>query len=330
MTLVVDIFKSLVPPQAKTTHSGWTSFNCPCCSHLGHRPDRKKRGGVRYDHGIAFHCFNCGYTTGWQPGKLPGEKFKNLCKWLGASDQELNTIIFEAMKTESEEYDPSRDQALSFQSKALPKGSLLLVDALEQYPQSALPVAEYLLKRGLDLAAFDYHWSDSMPDRVILPFKFRGRLVGHTARKIRTGHPKYLSDQPSNFVFNLDQQSADQRYVFVCEGVFDAIAVGGVALLHNEVSEAQARLINSLGCEVIVIPDHDTAGLSLVSRAAELGWSVAFPTWDDNIKDAADAVAEYGRLFVTVDAIKTAQQGAIKIKVATSQLAAKIARISNS
>jgi len=40
-----------------------------------------------------------------------------------------------------------------------------------------------------------------------------------------------------------------------------------------------------LGHEVIVIPDQDEAGLNLIKKAMEYGWSVAFPTWDNDVKD---------------------------------------------
>ena len=76
-----------------------------------------------------------------------------------------------------------------------------------------------------------------------------------------------------------------------------------------------------------MIPDQDSAGLTLFDRAAELGWSVAMPNWDPDIKDTADAVQRYGQLFVIVDAIKTAQQGEIKIIMAKKQQEHKIERL---
>lgn len=39
MTLVVDLFRTLIPARAKASPSGWTSFNAPCCGHRGHSPD---------------------------------------------------------------------------------------------------------------------------------------------------------------------------------------------------------------------------------------------------------------------------------------------------
>jgi DNA primase len=120
-------------------------------------------------------------------------------------------------------------------------------------------------------------------------------------------------------VFNFDQQQEDQRYILVCEGPFDALAVGGVALLTNDISDQQARIINSLGAEVIVIPDQDQAGINVIKRALHYNWSVTFPTWDEDVKDCADAVRRYGRLFTVVDAIQTRQQGEIKITMALKQ-----------
>ena len=51
---------------------------------------------------------------------------------------------------------------------------------------------------------------------------------------------------------------------------------------------------------------------------------MAFPNWDHDVKDCADAVQKYGKLFVTVDAIKTAQRGEIKLKMAKKKLEQRI------
>jgi DNA primase len=161
-------------------------------------------------------------------------------------------------------------------------------------------------------------------DRVIIPFLYESVVVGSTARKVKDGRPKYLSDQHPFFVFNIDAQDPLNKYVFVCEGPFDALAVDGVALLTNEISQQQAHIINGLGKEVIVIPDQDKAGLALINQAVDYDWSVAFPNWGDDIKDCADAVKKYGKLFVVVDIIETAQKGAIRLEMAKKMQEQKI------
>jgi len=334
MTLVVDKFRTLLPPRAKSSPSGWTSFNAPCCQHRGHSPDTRKRGGIRFDSdGIVFNCFNCKFSTGWQPGSPFGEKMKTFSRWLGANEDDIKTMIFESLKTEGPEYKPEQHQSkIDFIDKPLPEGSLSLKEWAEfgtDMPAEIIPVLEYVYNRGYNPLDGNFYWSPSpgYEQRVIIPFFYQGRIVGNTARKIVDGRPKYLSDQHPHFVFNVDAQKEEQKYVFVCEGPLDALAIGGMALLTNEVADQQSRIINSLGSEVIVIPDQDSAGLVLFDRAAELGWSVAIPTWEDDVKDVADAVRRYGKLFVIVDAIQTAQQGSIKINMAKKQQEHKLQRL---
>lgn len=334
MTLVVDKFKSLLPARAKHSPSGWTSFNAPCCHHRGHSQDTRKRGGLRFDHGIVYNCFNCKYTASWQPGRPLTEKFKSLCRWMGANDNDINTMILEALKTESADYEHIVEEKIAFTPKELPEGALPISEWVKESLESDLEskladVIKYIVERGHDPLDNIFYWSpvSGYDNRVIIAFWYNGKIVGNTARKITDGKPKYLSDQHPHFVFNVDAQSEDQKYLFVCEGPFDALAVGGVALLTNDVADQQSRIINSLGHEVIVIPDQDRAGLVLIDRAIENRWSVAFPNWDNDVKDCADAVQRYGKLFVIVDAIKTAQYGEIKLTMARKQLEAKLKRL---
>lgn len=324
MTLVVDLFRSLIPPRAKSSPSGWTSFNAPCCHHRGHAQDTRKRAGLRFDHGIVFNCFNCKYTASWLPGRQLTEKFKSLCRWMGAGDDTINAMIFEALKTEAAEYTPEAYvEQVKFTEKELPNGAKPLVEWLDDNlttdeEQALANVVEYVVNRGFDPTSTRFYWTPEpgFTDRVILPYFYEGKIVGNTARKIKNGKPKYVSDQHPHFVFNLDEQKETNKYVFVVEGQFDSYSVDGVGLLTNEINEQQARLINALGKEVIVIPDRDKAGLVLIKQAIDYDWSVAFPNWEDDVKDAAQAVQRYGKLFVIVDAIKTAQKGEIKITVA--------------
>ncbi len=338
MTLVVDKFRSLLPPRAKHSPSGWTSFNAPCCGHRGHSPDTRKRGGIRFDgNGVVYNCFNCKFSTGWQPGSPFGEKMKTLARWMGANEDTIKELVLEAMKTESEDYKPEyHEPKLEFTDKELPEDSKTLFEWAmdprglpEDLLKNLTDTIQYVIDRGFDPYSKQLFWSPApgYNERVIIPFTWEGRVVGSTARKIKEGKPKYLSDQHPHFVFNFDRQQEDQKYIIVCEGPFDALAIDGVALLTNEIADQQSRIINSLGAEVIVIPDQDRAGLVLFDRAAELDWLVAMPNWDDDVKDVADAVQRYGKLFVLVDAIKTAQKGAIKINMAKHQQLHKLERL---
>jgi hypothetical protein len=286
-----------------------------------------------FSEGVVYNCFNCKYTASWQPGRNISEKFKSLCRWLGANDDQIKELVFEALKTESTDYEPDHFvEKVKFTEKELPEGAM----SINEWVNSAYlpdistdigPVIDYVYNRGFDALSEHFYWSPAPGyiDRVLLPYYYEGKIVGSTARKVREGKPKYLSDQHPFFVFNVDEQDPKNKYVFVVEGQFDAYAIGGVGLLTNEIAQQQAHIINQLGKEVIVIPDQDKAGLMLIKQAIDYDWAVAFPNWEDDVKDVADAVLKYGKLFVIVDAIKTAQRGEIKISVARNNLETRLA-----
>ena len=243
-------------------------------------------------------------------------------------------MIFQALKTESPDYKPRESQVrITFAEKKLPENSLPIADWLNTdfagnttLEENFAKVVAYVYDRNFEPTSNNFYWSpeEGYSDRVIIPFYYKGKIVGNTARKVRSGRPKYLSDHHPQFVYNVDAQEEDQRYIFVTEGPFDALAIEGVGLLTNNISEQQYRIIQGLGHEVIVIPDQDEAGINLINKAIEYGWSVAFPTWENNIKDVADAVSKYGKLFVMVDAIKTAQAGSIKLNMAKQKFKNKL------
>ena len=285
-----------------------------------------------FSEGVVYNCFNCKYTASWQPGRTLTEKFKTLCRWLGANDDEIKHLVFEALKTESLDYEPEHFvEKVKFTKKDLPEATMTIAEwvnsaYLPDISEDIGLVIEYIISRGFDPLDDNFCWSPApgFIDRVIIPFKYDGIVVGNTARKVKEGRPKYLSDQHPFFVFNVDVQDPLNKYVFVCEGPFDALAVGGVALLTNEISQQQAHIINGLGKEVIVIPDQDKAGLALINQAVDYDWSVAFPNWGEDVKDCADAVKKYGKLFVVVDIIETAQKGAIRLEMAKKMQEQKI------
>jgi hypothetical protein len=98
----------------------------------------------------------------------------------------------------------------------------------------------------------------------------------------------------------------------------------GVAILGSECNETQADIIESLGREVIVVPDFDIkevngkrvwAGEKLIDQAIEYGWSVSFPVWQELIKDTAKAVETYGKLFTMKSILQGKQTSRLKIEL---------------
>ena len=126
------------------------------------------------------------------------------------------------------------------------------------------------------------------------------------------------------YVFGTDLQQPDWQHVLVMEGVFDALSISGLAVLHAEINDAQARLIRSLGREVTVVPDQDDAGMKLVDRAIELGWAVSIPDWPAECKDVNDAVKLFGRLGALLTIMQARETSKIKIELRKKQIVKRL------
>ena len=103
--------------------------------------------------------------------------------------------------------------------------------------------------------------------------------------------------------------------IIVTEGQLDAIQVGGVALAGNSPSDTQCTIIEELEKDIVLLPDFDSAGIDTINTAIKRGWSVAFPEWEPDIKDANDAVMRYGRLFTVKSILESIEKNSTKIKI---------------
>ena len=89
--------------------------------------------------------------------------------------------------------------------------------------------------------------------------------------------------------------------------------------MHNEPNETQCARINALGKQVIVVPDRDKAGLKLIQAALKNNWTVSMPPWND-VKDVADAVAKYGRIYTLFTILHYQETNEIKIQLLKKKL----------
>jgi DNA primase len=162
------------------------------------------------------------------------------------------------------------------------------------------------------------HW---IRQHVIIPFTYNDTIVGWCARMLSGSGPKYINHSQPGYVFGTDLQKSTWQHVLVMEGIFDALCIGGLALMHNTVSDTQARVIRSLGKEITVVPDYDAAGMELVDRAVELGWAVSMPDWPEGIKDVNDAVVKMGKLATMITIFQARETTKLKIELRKRQLA---------
>ena len=326
MNLIQASVQGILPSNRKATSGGWVSFNAPCCHHRGERQDKRKRGGILFTpDGFTYSCFNCGFKAGWQPGKLLSKNTKDLLKWMGMPDTEHNKLNLEALREKDAIPSPTKTFSFELLDVALPEECRPILEWIDQgcVEPDLAAVVEYILDRGLALQDYTWHWSaaSGYRDRVIIPFYAdRGQIVGYTGRKIRDGKPKYLTHAQNGYVFNLDAQTNDRKFCIVVEGQFDAIAVSGVAIMHNDPNDIQVARINSLGREVIVVPDRDRAGAKMLNAAIANGWSMSLPPWSDDVKDVADAVKKYGKVYTLATILHYRESNKIKLEIQKKRL----------
>ena len=316
---MLDVLQYL-PAKRKASPSGWLSFNAPCCQHNSNSPDRRQRGGLKTNDGAwSYHCFNCGYTASFILGRTLGFKARRLLSWLGVSDRDIEFANLESLRHRSiygivEDRQRVADilQGIDFEERDLPPAAELITRehplywdyCRERRVPEDFPMMTPIRTDGV-------HWTRPC---VVVPFTYNNKIVGYTARFLDGKRPKFISEQQPGYVFGTDLQDPKWQHVLVMEGIFDALCIGGLAVMHNDISDAQARLIRSLGREITVVPDQDEAGVALIDRAIELGWAVSIPSWED-CKDVNDAVKKYGRLGTLLTIMQARETSRIKIEL---------------
>lgn len=327
MNSIQSALVGVLPARRKQASKGWISFDAKCCTHNGESADKRGRGGLLLtpEGGFSYHCFNCQYKASWKPGYHLNYKTRNLLSWMGMPSEQIQVLVFEAMRDvdRSVVAEELKKKAASFTPKDLPAmaGLADLVAAGADLEDENLARAvTYLTDRGFTLDDYDWQWSPEtehgLNRRVIIPYTWQGQTIGYTARSTSpTSKLKYFNQIDSDYVFNVDAQTPERQFVLVTEGPLDAIAVGGVGVLTNDISPAKADIIDSLGRQVIVVPDRDRSGARLVELAIEWGWGVAFPDWQADVKDAAAAYQRYGRLYTIRSILAGTETSALKIKL---------------
>lgn len=342
---VQDLTLNLLPLRRKSSQSGWISVNAVCCHHNGHNPDTRGRGGIKTNPngGISWHCFNCGFKTSYTPGRALSFKYRKLLGWLGASANDIQRLVVESLRlktTLSPEASILETEEVTFEPRTLPSGAHTFQELATSSDQDAtnpnfIRAVEYIAARNIDIGKYTFYWSNSIEHklsyRVIVPFYYKNQIYGYTARSVDSGIvPRYYSDHPGHFVFNLDNQYQQNKFVIVCEGPFDAMSIDGVSTQTNDISESQADIIEALDKKVIVVPDFDRKqdkrgiwrwdGEQMIKRALEYGWSVSFPVWHTECKDINEAVCKYGKLFTLKSILDGVESNPIKIQIKANKI----------
>ena len=313
---------TVIPSKHKRTASGWVSFNAVCCTHNGENQDKRQRGGIKQNgDDWSYHCFNCGYKASFKLGRTLSYKTRKLLGWMGLDQNQIAGINLESLKhkdlAELVDSRKSVEVKVTFEHKDLPSELRLLETSDSKY-------IEYLQSRKIDWQDYPYMISPDEKgrnaERIVVPYTYEGDVVGWSGRYLDDRTPKFINEQQPGYVFGLDLQQEQWTQLIVVEGLFDALSINAVAVLHNTVSDKQAQIIRQQHKQVTVVPDQDEAGLKLIDRAVELGWAVSIPDWPEHIKDVNDAVKHYGKLGTLITIMNTRETSKIKIELAKRKL----------
>jgi len=343
MSMVIDFVRSRVPVGYKTTPNGWYSGNCPMCIHNGQpRNDTRKRGGFHFDSdSFQYNCFNCGFKAGWSEGRSISPRLQQLLELgLGVDRAEVQRLKLELVRDQElrhvvrDNVEVEKPLIFDWPEKPLPVVAHSLYDWGRHFldsgedPTDYAKVLEYATSRQFTLEDKRLYWCNNaihgLNKRLLIPFTYKGKSVGYTARLVEKASdtiPKYFMQQPRDFVFNLDSQKRERKYLIVVEGPIDALHLDGVAICGSQMSETQARIIEkySINKQIIAVPDRDKASKKFVNSALKRNWNVSFPPWEDSCKDIGDAVNKYGRLFTLKSVLSSVYDNSGKIKVLTKK-----------
>ena len=197
------------------------------------------------------------FKTSWQPGRPISYKLRKLLSWFGASDNDIRHLVIEAIRVkelfEVTNPQPAVDtEPITYKIRQLPEQAKEFEELLMFYkhtdtPQELFNAVTYVYNRRIDMRRYQFYWTPEvehkLSHRVIIPFKWKGEIIGYIARALVDGiKPKYYTQHEPDFVFNTDMQNPANKFVIVSEGPFDAMAIDGVAVLGSECKIGRAHV----------------------------------------------------------------------------------------
>lgn len=320
MNSVQEYIDNFIPTFKK--RGDWKCFNCPCCyTRMGEsRPDSKARGGIKYDgDSIIYNCFNCHFSWMWSPGYPFVRKMKMFFEDLGLSFNQmmdLQKLINNYKEKENSEVKIERI------IRDIPDGYKSIIDSINKGDSSKTlcNIYSYIMNRNPNLMYWsDLKWKEGL-NSFLIPCYENEKVVGYILRSLNDlSSNKYINYIPSGYIYNIDTLYSNRKYHIITEGPIDAISINSMALLTNTFTNEKLKKILQIkkDKEIIVLADRDKGGEKIINQILDenLPFSVAFPNWEKGIKDAADAVIKYGRLYTLDSIIKSKVSDKLLINV---------------
>ena len=312
-----DVIRLNIPLPPHPNGRGFYSVVCKVCNDHG---KKGPRAGFKFDDdSVGYNCFNCGHKALYDPAESASmpESMEKVLEAFDVQDSESKQVLLTGMANSNsglkvKKRDPLKE--IEPPEVELPKGCYKLKN--DQDDKWTVIARDYLeTERGIDPDSYPfylYKGSDKKwKGRLIIPIYKDDKLIYFQGRSLVTMPRKYMSPSlpKDRVLFGFDKLFRhNDGPLYVVEGFFDAMSIGGVAVFGNQMTPEQVRWLSRSSRPKIIIPDRFGDGHLLANQAIKLDWAVAFPEIG-SCKDMNDAVNRFGVMYVMKSIAGTACKG---------------------
>jgi len=290
---------------------GWQHCKCKVCN------DYKVRASFAFEEGrIKYNCFNCGASPSYTKNSTYiHQDFRAVLNAYGITDDEIDLEIGKNFFNKEQLVLAKKTKELKIAEVELPINSYA-VTQVDENDMWTVVAKEYLESRGLTLADHTWYLSTHLEfrDRLIIPYFKDGKVIYWQARSFDDfAKKRYINPnvpiEPILFGYEELHKHTDSP-LFIMEGVFDAISVGGISMLGSKLYKQRIdAFTKSRRRKIFVIDkkDKQNNGYKLGVDALKHGWEITFVSGDT--RDVNHAVSKWGKLWTIRNLIENAKSG---------------------
>lgn len=310
-----EVIRQYIPMQPFPASTGWHPVLCKVCKDHGRKG---LRGGFKFDgETVAYHCFNCGpeMNTIYDPNESKGmpKKMQHILTDFSVPQDEWQQVLLTNLAVQKAGKKGEIIQQIeNIEPEEIPLPDMFYPLADAKDGDKWAEIARWYLteERGVDPDSYPFMLVTPTEDkfkkkwngRLIIPAYKDGKLIFYQGRDL-IGNKMKKYESPSTpkdkVLYGFDRIFEHTTApLYIVEGWFDADAVDGIAIVGNELSEAQIQWLNRSPRKKVYIPDKSGDGQRSAKKALDQGWSISTPDIGQNCKDMSDAVNKYGKMYV--------------------------------
>lgn len=305
-----DLIKQNV--RFKGRSKGWDHCECKLCG------DYKTRASFAFESDkIKYNCFNCGAAQSYKKGStFLSKEFREILNAFLIPDNDIDLVLGKNFFNKDTIVLAKKKAESKIADIELPPNCYAVPD-VDPDDVWTIVAKEYLEERGLTLEDHKWYLSTNLDyrDRLIIPYYKDGKVIYWQARSFDDNAKKrYINPnvpiEPILFGYEELEKSTTQP-LFIMEGVFDAISVGGVSMLGSKLYKQRIdAFTRSRRRKIFVIDkkDKQNNGYKLGLDALKHGWEISFVSGQDT-QDVNHSVSKYGKLYTIRNLMENATGG---------------------